>query len=396
MKRKVLFYTPFLSTGGLDKASIDYIKLFKEEGIDYDVAIDYDFGDRNYFVQEIPKDTNYYFVKSEKISKLIYKFRTLGKEKAIYNIFLYFLIIFFDFYYYHFKLKKIIKEQNYTTIISFFQFMPSYVTKNKKINNIIYLHGSVEHYFLGIRKFFKKQYLKKLKKYNYIVTVCEDLKKQLLSIYPQLNQKKVLTIYNPINFDEIIKKGDENLENLSINDKQLLKQRFICTICRIDEGQKDITTLINAYEKCYMKNNKLEKLYILGTGPDEDRLKKVVVEKKLDKQILFLGMKMNPYIWLKRSELFILSSKFEGFGLVLVEAMIFNKPIISSDCKVGPSEILENGKIGKLFNVGDSDYLELLLSDYKNLTLNELDYKKSLKRFSKIEMTKNIKKILER
>lgn len=394
MKKKILFYTPFLSTGGLDKASIDYIKLFKEEGIDYDVAIDYDFGDRNYFVQEIPKDTNYYFVKSEKISKIIYKFRTLGKEKAIYNIFLYFLIIFFDFYYYHFKLKKIIKEQNYTTIISFFQFMPSYVTKNKKINNIIYLHGSVEHYFLGIKKYFKKQYLKKLKKYNYVVTVCKDLRKQLLSVFPELDEEKIVIIYNPVNFEEIKEKGNEDIKKLSIDEEKLINQEYMCTICRVDEGQKDLKTLIDAYEKCYHKNNKLEKLYILGTGPDEEKLKKVVLEKNLNKQILFLGMKMNPYIWLNRSKLFILSSKFEGFGLVLLEAMIFNKPIISSNCKVGPSEILENGKIGKLFKVGDRNQLAFDILNYKDIIVNSQEYKTSLKRFNKEEIIKKLKEIL--
>lgn len=115
----------------------------------------------------------------------------------------------------------------------------------------------------------------------------------------------------------------------------------------------------------------------------------------LDKQIKFLGMKSNPYPWLKRSELFILSSKFEGFGLVLVEAMIFNKPIISSNCKVGPSEILENGRIGKLFEVGNTEELAELIFNYQEIEVDEKIYKKSLERFSKKETLHKLRKILK-
>ena len=75
-------------------------------------------------------------------------------------------------------------------------------------------------------------------------------------------------------------------------------------------------------------------------------------------------------MWLNNADFFIHSSKYEGFGLVLIEAAILDKLIISSNCPVGPTEILENGKSGILFNVGDSQELaekiEKVLND-KNL-----------------------------
>lgn len=89
-------------------------------------------------------------------------------------------------------------------------------------------------------------------------------------------------------------------------------------VSRYDMEQKDFTTLINAY-KIYdnILGEKSIKLYLLGEGPDREKLKNIISKNKLENKILLLGAKKNPYVWMNSSKFMIHSSKCEGFGLVL-------------------------------------------------------------------------------
>ena len=108
--------------------------------------------------------------------------------------------------------------------------------------------------------------------------------------------------------------------------------------------------------------------------------------------MILLGEKKNPFIWMKNSKLFVHSSKFEGFGLVLVEAMILGKVVVSSDCPVGPREILEDGDSGLLFSVGN----EMELSEKIITGLHDQELKKNIKKNMDIRIIEfEIGKILE-
>lgn len=350
--KRILFYTPFITVGGgVQKVTADYVKLLTERGYEVDLIVDFNMG-KEEEIYKLPKNIQVQYIKSKKVSYLIYYFRTLGKKNKIFNSFLYSLMIFFDFYYYHTKVKKIVNDGKYDWTVSFYQFLPAYLTNIKSSKHIIWLHGSIEHFFGGIKNIFKKSYEEKLNKYDYIVTIADEMREQLENFYPNLPKNKIKRIYNPFDFEEIYKKMDD-VNSLNDEEKELINDDFICTVGRLDEGQKDFMTLINAYEFLY-KNNKIkEKLYIIGDGPSKNDLINVVKQKNLEQNILFLGKKLNPYIWMRKAKIFILSSKFEGFGLVLVEAMACETFVISSNCKVGPKEILYGGESGDLFKVGN-------------------------------------------
>ena len=195
---------------------------------------------------------------------------------------------------------------------------------------------------------------------------------QLKEIFPNLTNKQ-MTIYNPIDFETIetkaCKRGD-----LTSDEEKLLNSSYICSVGRLDEGQKDFNTLINAYAN--LKNKISEKLVLVGDGPDREKLENLVKELNLENYIIFLGKKNNPYIWMKNSKAFILSSKYEGLPTVLIEALILDIPSISSNCLTGPAEILENGKYGELFNIGNVKELEekILLSLEKREKIRTRDY----------------------
>ena len=261
-----------------------------------------------------------------------------------------------DFLYYHLKEKNIIKREKYDVVISFYQFLPSYITNIKSSKHIIWLHGSVKDYFSGFVGKFKHSYSKKLDKYDHIVVIADEMKEQLIDTLPNIKSSKITRIYNPFSFQDIIDKSTDITSLLSFEEK-LLEDSFICMVARIDERQKDIKTLILAYKQLFNKNLIKEKLYLLGDGVSRRALENFVKTHKLDKQVFFLGNKANPYIWIKKANLFVLSSKYEGLPTVIIEAMILGTFVVSSDCETGPKEILKNAECGDLFEVGNVEEL---------------------------------------
>ena len=356
MKPKILFYT--LSThlgGGIETVTIEYVNDFIKNGYDVDLLGDYDMGEDEKSIEKyMDKNVNIQYLKSVKLSKSIYSFRNKGQKNKIYNLFLYASIILTDFFLWRKEIKKL-KKNNYVATITFFQYLPAYITKIKGAKHFIFLHGSVEHFFQGIRKYFKKLFFKKLNKFDYVCTVSEEMLDQLREVFPKLTNKQE-TIYNPFDYEKIKEKSKDYSE-LSKEERELITKPYICSVGRINEGQKDFTTLINSYKKLVDENKIEENLVIVGDGPDLELLEEYIKKLKLEQRVFFLGRKNNPYVWIDNCKLFVLSTKFEGFGLVLTESMILNKKVISSNCLVGPKEILENGKYGKLFEIGNVEEL---------------------------------------
>ena len=128
------------------------------------------------------------------------------------------------------------------------------------------------------------------------------------------------------------------------------------------------------------------KLYIIGDGPDKEKVEKLKEDNVYKDEIILLGRKENPYNWLKKADKFILSSKYEGLPTVLLESLCLNKETISSNCKTGTKEILDNNR-GKIYKIGDC----LKLSEYI-MNNKPSEVKRDLKDF---ERTSTFDKFLE-
>lgn len=375
--KRVLFYTTFLTQGGgIEVAAIRYVNEFVKRGYIVDLYIDYDFGKENIREKEVNKKIKIKYLRSEKLSKFIYKLRTLGKSNKFYNIFLYLFVILSDYFIWK-RIIKDSKDKQYDLVITFFQFQSSYITKIRARSHLIFLHGSVTRFFTGLRKYFKRLFFKKLNKFDYICTVSQEMGKELLRIAPELKSKQ-RTVYNPIDFNIIEEKGNE-IEELSEKEKNIIKEKYLCSVGRLDEVDKDFTNLIIGYKELLEEENIKENLVIIGDGPNKRELENLVLRLKMEKRVIFLGRKQNPYIWIKNSEAFILSSKSEGFGIVLIEALVLNKKVVSSDCPVGPREILNNGKYGELFEVGNTKEMKKKIMKVLNPNYILLENKSYLK-----------------
>jgi glycosyltransferase involved in cell wall biosynthesis len=119
--------------------------------------------------------------------------------------------------------------------------------------------------------------------------------------------------------------------------------------------QKDFPTLVRAFAK--VKAVRACRLIILGDGNDREKLLSLARELKIDPDIDLPGFTSNPYAYLRRASLFVLSSIWEGSPNVLTEALALGTPAVATDCPSGPREILKDGAIGRLVPVGDPDAL---------------------------------------
>ena len=254
----------------------------------------------------------------------------------------------------------------------------SYIERIKNKEKIIWLHLSYEK--LKIRKKIDK----KLSAYNKIIVIADDMEKELLDARKDL--KNICKIDNFIDYQEIDKKLNEELKiDFDFN------QKYFLTVCRLNEEQKDVKTLIEAFS--LYKGD--EKLVIAGDGPDRKMLEDLCIEKNIKDKVIFLGMIDNPFIFMKNSQAFILSSKVEGFGLVLVEALYCGTKVISSDCPTGPSQILLNGEAGELFEVSNVTELLNKLEIIHNKEYNKAKIEETLERYTRENFINNFRKVIE-
>lgn len=255
----------------------------------------------------------------------------------------------------------------------------SYIKNIKNKKKIVWLHSSYKN--LLIRK---KNIDEKLQNYDKILVISDDMEKELFDLRKDL--KNIYKIDNFINCLEIDKKLKENLKiNFDFN------QKYFFTACRLNEEQKDIRTLIEAFS--LYKGE--EKLVIAGDGPDREMLENLCIEKNLNDKVIFLGMIDNPFPLMKNSQAFVLSSKVEGLPMVLIEALYCEAKVISSNCPTGPKQLLLDGEIGDLFEVGNIKELLKKLEHIKNKDFDKIKLKNSLNRYSKENFINNFRKVIE-
>ena len=163
-------------------------------------------------------------------------------------------------------------------------------------------------------------------------------------------------------------------------------------------SQKNFDYLIEEFSKFYFENNN-SRLVILGEGEEMKKLKNSIDKKKLNSVIYLLGKVDNVLRYMKDSDAFILSSKWEEMGFVIIEAALSNLFIISSNCPNGPSEFLNYGKDGILFENNQKNALYQSLVKYNQLEekikyKNKIQTKKNSANFTMFRHFKILNKIL--
>lgn len=160
---------------------------------------------------------------------------------------------------------------------------------------------------------------------------------------------RIQTIYNPVITPEMLSMAKEPIDNIWFAPGE---PPVVLGVGRLRE-QKDFPTLIKAFAK--VRQVKAARLIILGSGPDLAKLKALIAELGLEDDVAFPGFCQNPYAYMAKTNVFVLSSAWEGLSNVLIEALGTGAPVVSTNCPSGPAEVLDNGKYGELVPVGDSE-----------------------------------------
>ena len=204
----------------------------------------------------------------------------------------------------------------------------------------------------------------------------KDLKKEF--------NLEAVCIYNPLNVKEI--KAKSKKKSLPIfKSKNKLK---ILNIGRFTE-QKDQITFLKSLND--LKKNFRYEAVVIGKGVLETDLKKYIKKNNLINNVKILNFVDNPYNLLKQTDIFVLTSRYEGLPNVLLEALVLNKFVISSDCPTGPKEILLNGKGGLLFKAGNHKQLTNKIIYYsKNKNKCNKLLKVAIKNLDRFDYQKNL------
>lgn len=168
-----------------------------------------------------------------------------------------------------------------------------------------------------------------------------------LSQVTGLPRERIKILYNPVVTPELREKAQAPLNHPWFEADQ---PPVVLAVGRLTK-QKDFPTLIRAF--AHVRQTRPARLLILGEGIDRPALEALVNQLGLEDDVALPGFVENPYAYMSRASLYVLSSRWEGLPTVLIEALYCGPPVIATDCPSGPNEILADGQHGLLVPVGD-------------------------------------------
>lgn len=383
MKKKIFYWSPCLNPVGTvistKNSSVSLTKYSKE----YEVFIINACGEWDKFKDEFLKD-------DVSVIDLGFKyFKYLPKTGYIQSRFSYLVIFVLSFI----PLLRLLKKKNANILIAqLITSLPIFIFKlfNFKTDLILRISGMPKLNF--IRKKFWEICSSGIK-----IMTCPSIElKNKIEELKIIENKKIHYLQDAvININEFNRQlKDQN----NLNDIFSKNHTVFLSVGRLTR-QKNFNYLIKEFHKLYIENKNC-RLVILGDGEEYQNLKKLIKKKNLDNVVFLLGRVKNVFKYMKASDAFILSSLWEEMGFVIIESALANLFIISSNCPNGPSEFLNYGKNGILYenNVENALYESLIkfqkLDETKKKN-DRLELKKNSIKFTKFRHYNDLNKILK-
>ena len=356
---KIVIYALHLGFGGVEKYVSTLANMLCEKH-DVKIVSTYKIKEQPAFFID-PRVQIDYLIKDLKPNKeeLLREFKSKNVIGIVKQLFIATIILLNK----NFKNIKSIKSCEADIIISTRIFHNRIISKYAK-NSIIKITG--EHNYHNNNKKKIKNLIQSCKGFDYFIPIS----KYLCDFYePKMRLIGVKTKY--IKFC---------VDNNRIEAKRNLPGNNIISVGRLSP-EKGYSDLIEVFSRIH-KRNKKAKLDIIGDGPEREKLEKIIEEKKVKSSIKLHGYKDKDYVFSKMSEsdIYLMTSYTESFGIVLIEAMSFGLPCVAFSSAQGALEIIENGKNGVIVQDRDKDVMVDNVCDL-------LDNKNCLKKFSK-EATK--------
>lgn len=182
-------------------------------------------------------------------------------------------------------------------------------------------------------------------KHNNIVVCISEEEKIYLSQYYHIKDEKLFLIHNSIDIKQLEKDGNETIADRDIRLFRPWKFTYL-SVGRFS-SQKNFKLLIDAFHTAYKKNQDIQ-LVIIGDGEEYQDLVQYVLSISMEDDIHLIGKRHNPMSYMKYANCFVMSSKFEWYPMVLLEACVWWLPIVSLDCPTWPSEVIWDNEGGIL------------------------------------------------
>ncbi len=248
-------------------------------------------------------------------------------------------------------IKEQLKGESFDTAVIYSDRTAEIAVKaiNAKKFLMFYHHGAM-------RKEYHDRY--GYEKSEKIIAVSDNIA-QKLKVYRKKYANKIVTVNNVIDIDSIIEKSKESIE-----EGLFPKNSFNIVSCGRLSPVKGLPFAIEAVAKLVEEGYTDINWYIVGGGPIEAELKEQIAKHKMEKHIFMLGMKNNPYPYIKKCDLFIQPSLFEGYSLSIMEAKILGTPILATYAAAGNQ--IENGVDGFLCDTNKESVYENIYDLYKN------------------------------
>lgn len=190
-----------------------------------------------------------------------------------------------------------------------------------------------------------------------IVSVSEGVADSLTDRTP-VERSDISVLYNPVDVEQIRERASQPVEHEWVegNDRDVVL--FVGRHAR----QKNLDGWVRAFEKIVNKNPDARAI-IAGKGPCREQVQATVERLGLSDTVSLPGFVDNPYRYMRKSDVFLLSSRYEGLPTVLIECLAVGCPVVSTDCPSGPREILSDGEHGTLVPMDDIDGLANAVCD---------------------------------
>ena len=212
-------------------------------------------------------------------------------------------------------------------------------SRNKKTKKVAWIHielNSEQEFTEGFKN--RKDAVESYKQFDRIVCVSNTVKEQFQKISGI--EENIIVKYNTNETEKIVKLSSEQCSDIKYHDGI----PTLCSVAKI-EHTKGYDRLINIHKKLWDEGFK-HRVYVIGIGKDKEKLEQRIKEMGMEDSFQFIGFRDNPYKYMSKCDLYVCSSRREGFSTAVTEALVIGTPVVSTKCS-GATELLgENNEFG--------------------------------------------------
>lgn len=296
-KKRLLFTAYSLNLGGIETALINLVNRIDLDKYDVEIILEKKEG---IFLDKVKKEIT---IKEFKVynnkNKIIRKIRNLS-QRIIYTIVNY-------------------HTYDFSCCYATYSLSGSKLSKIASSNNSFYVHNNYKDLYKDEQK--EKQFFmdRKITKFKHIIFVSNEYRKEFLRLFPNL-EEKTLVLNNFIDTENIKKES-----KAKITEKKQKGKKIFLFVGRLDDDAKKIGRAIRLTKKI-----KEIEFWMVGDGPDRKIYEEMIKKEKLEDRVKLIGRKKNPYPYMKQADYILLTSDYEGFPVIYLEAITLQKPIITT------------------------------------------------------------------